>query len=141
MPFEQLIIFSTNLDPADLTDEAFLRRIPYKIEVKDPSHEEFHRLFEAFARTIRCDYQRDVIDSLLQRHFEPYNRPLRRCHPRELLMQIRNYCAYNDLPMEMTNEHFDRVVRSYFTALSGLGDDPVEVRESHGATEVFGGEG
>ena len=50
VPFEQLIIFSTNLEPEDLVDEAFLRRIPYKIEIGDPSEEEFHRLFELYAR-------------------------------------------------------------------------------------------
>jgi predicted ATPase with chaperone activity len=119
VPFEQLIIFSTNLDPTDLTDEAFLRRIPYKIEVHDPAVEEFHRLFETLARSFRCEYRREVVDGLLKRHYEPYRRPLRRCHPRDLLLQIRNYCAYNELPMEMTDAHFDRVVRSYFTALTG----------------------
>lgn len=122
VPFEQLIIFSTNLDPTDLTDEAFLRRIPYKIEVQDPTVTEFHRLFEILSRSFRCEYRRDVIDGLLQRHYRPLNRPLRRCHPRDLLLQIRNYCAYHDIPMEMTDEHLDRVVRSYFTALSG--DEP-----------------
>lgn len=125
VPFEQLIIFSTNLDPTDLTDEAFLRRIPYKIEVNDPSLEEFRRLFETLCRSFHCEYRHDVVDAMLERHYKPYQRPLRRCHPRDLLLQIRNYCAYNDLPMEMTSEHFDRVVRSYFTALSGMGDAPV----------------
>ncbi len=125
VPFEQLIIFSTNLDPTDLTDEAFLRRIPYKIEVSDPSLEEFLRLFETLCRSFHCEYRRDVVSDMVERHYKPYQRPLRRCHPRDLLLQIRNYCAYNDLPMEMTSEHFDRVVRSYFTALSGMGDAPV----------------
>ena len=143
VPFEQLIIFSTNLDPTDLTDEAFLRRIPYKIEVHDPCIDEFHRLFESLCRSFHCEYSRDVVDGLLKRHYEPYGRPLRRCHPRDLLLQIRNYCAYNDLPMEMTAEHFDRVVRSYFTALSGMGDLPVDStpqpdrRGTHGVTETF----
>ncbi len=124
VPFEQLIIFSTNLDPTDLTDEAFLRRIPYKIEVHDPSLEEFHRLFEALAPKFGCDYRKEVVDYLVRTHYYPMERPLRRCHPRDLLSQIRNYCVYNDLPMEMEQDHFDRVVRSYFTALSGQGDVP-----------------
>lgn len=125
VPFEQLIIFSTNLDPTDLADEAFLRRIPYKIEVHDPSMDEFQRLFERLCRSFHCEYRRDVVEALVRHHYQPYQRPLRRCHPRDLLLQIRNYCAYHDLPLEMTNEHFDRVVRSYFTALSGMGDVPV----------------
>lgn len=142
VPFEQLIIFSTNLDPTDLTDEAFLRRIPYKIEVHDPSIDEFHRLFETLSRSFHCEYRRDVVDDLVKRHYEPYRRPLRRCHPRDLLLQIRNYCAYQDLPMEMTTEHLDRVVRSYFTALSGMGDAPVTAPtaprpSTFGVTENF----
>lgn len=126
VPFEQLIIFSTNLDPTDLADEAFLRRIPYKIEVGDPSHEEFHRLFEMFAHSFHCEYRREVIESLIERHFAACGRALRRCHPRDLLLQIRNYCVYNDLPMEMTDEYFDRVTRSYFTVLSGGLDAPAQ---------------
>ncbi len=137
VPFEQLIIFSTNLDPTDLTDEAFLRRIPYKIEVHDPTVEEFHRLFEMFSKTYHCEYRREVVEHLLSRHYKPCNRHMRRCHPRDLLLQIRNYCAYNDLPMEMTEEHFDRVVRSYFTVLSGMDDEPRNMPSGHGETEVF----
>ena len=49
MPFDQLVMFSTNLEPRDLVDEAFLRRIPYKIEMVDPTEEEFRRLFEMLA--------------------------------------------------------------------------------------------
>ena len=57
VPFEQLIIFSTNLQPTDLADEAFLRRIPYKIEVGDPSREEFQTLFKIIAKSLHCEYQ------------------------------------------------------------------------------------
>jgi hypothetical protein len=119
VPFEQLIIFSTNLEPSDLTDDAFLRRIPYKIEVGDPSETEFHALFKIFARTFGCEYDRSAVEYLIQNHYRGPNRPLRRCQPRDLLGQIRNYCVYNDLEMQMLPEHFDRVVKSYFTVLSG----------------------
>ncbi len=114
VPFEQLIIFSTNLEPSDLVDEAFLRRIPYKIHVKDPDEAEFHLLFEIYARSFRCEYRPDVVDHLLQHHYQAAGRPLRRCHPRDLLTQIRNYCVYNDLPIEMCDDYFDRVVKNYF---------------------------
>src|SRR5205085_5855464 len=59
VPFDQLIIFSTNLEPKDLVDEAFLRRIPYKINVPDPDEEEFHRLFALTAPAVGCEYVRD----------------------------------------------------------------------------------
>jgi predicted ATPase with chaperone activity len=119
VPFEQLIIFSTNLEPAKLADDAFLRRIPYKIEVGDPAQKEFHLLFSILARSVGCRYDASAVDYLIEKHYKPNGRPLRRCQPRDLLLQIRNYCVYNDLPVEMAPEHFDRVVKSYFTVVSG----------------------
>ncbi|MFL5241504.1 MAG: AAA family ATPase [Gemmataceae bacterium] len=118
VPFDQLIIFSTNLEPKDLVDEAFLRRIPYKINVPDPDEEEFHRLFQQVSPPLGFTYNAEAVDHLLAAHFRPIQRPLRRCHPRDLLLQIHNYCSYNDLPMEMKQEHFDRVVENYFTVVS-----------------------
>ncbi len=112
VPFEQLIIFSTNLEPSDLVDEAFLRRIPYKIEIGDPDDQEFHHLFKLYAKTFGCEYRPEAVDYLLEQHYRGTNRPLRRCHPRDLLSQVRNYCAYNDLPLEMRPEYFDRVVKA-----------------------------
>jgi len=117
VPFEQLIIFSTNLEPKDLVDEAFLRRIPYKVEIGDPDSEEFHRLFQIYAGQFDCEYLPEAVDYLIQTHYAPSNRAMRRCQPRDLLNQIRNYCQYNELPMEMRTEYFDRVVRSYFTVV------------------------
>ncbi len=117
VPFEQLIIFSTNLEPSDLVDEAFLRRIPYKIEIEDPDEAEFHELFELYSKTFDCEYRPEVVDYLLKTHYQCSDRPLRRCHPRDLLNQVRDYCAYNDLPMEMRPQHFDRVIKSYFTVV------------------------
>ena len=117
VPFEQLIIFSTNLEPSDLVDEAFLRRIPYKIEIIDPSPQEFHKLFEIYCRKLNFDYTPEVVNYLLENHYLRARRRLRRCHPRDLLGQIRNFCVYNELPLEIRPEYFDRVVKSYFTTV------------------------
>lgn len=119
VPFEQLIIFSTNLQPKDLADEAFLRRIPYKIEVKDPGREEFHLLFKICCKGLNCEFKPEVVDHLIEKHYKPARRPLRRCQPRDLLNQVRNFCVYNAMPVEMKPEYFDRVVPSYFTVVSG----------------------
>jgi predicted ATPase with chaperone activity len=121
VPFEQLIIFSTNLEPLDLADEAFLRRIPYKIEVKDPSLAEFARLFEAACKTFGCRFFPEAVHYLVQTHYAPFSRPLRRCHPRDILSQIKNYCIYYGRPMELRPDYLDRVVKCYFTA---VGNDP-----------------
>jgi predicted ATPase with chaperone activity len=117
VPFDQLIIFSTNLEPHDLVDEAFLRRIPYKINVPDPDAAEFHELFRLCAPSLGCEYRPRVIDYLLEKHYRASGRQLRRCHPRDLLMQIRNYCAYHDLPLEVKEQYFDEAVANYFTVM------------------------
>lgn len=115
VPFQQLIIFSTNLDPADLVDEAFLRRIPYRIEVQDPDDEEFHRLFQIAAEKLGCNYDADAVEHLLTRCYRSEQRPMRRCHARDLLLQVRSYCMYRGLHFEMLPEYFDRVSECFFT--------------------------
>lgn len=119
VPFEQLIIFSTNLEPKDLADDAFLRRIQYKIEIGDPSLEEFRRLFELSCQSFGCPYQSQAVDYLVQTHYRPHGRPLRRCQPRDLLAQIANYCVFNGTPIQLSPQLLDRVVKSYFTVVAG----------------------
>ncbi len=117
VPFEQLILFSTNLEPSELVDEAFLRRIPYKIEVGNPSEEEFHELFELYAAQFGCTYRYEVVEDLLATHYRSKQRAMRRCHPRDMLKQLRSYCAYHRIPFEMNAEYLDRVVTSYFATV------------------------
>jgi predicted ATPase with chaperone activity len=117
VPFDQLILFSTNLEPTDLVDEAFLRRIPYKINVPDPTEDEFHELFRLAAPGIGCEYDRAAVEYLIDKHYRPVNRPLRRCHPRDLMLQIRNYCRYLGEEMYMKVEYFDLAVENYFTVV------------------------
>jgi predicted ATPase with chaperone activity len=118
VPFDQLIIFSTNLEPDELVDEAFMRRIPYKIEVGDPNEDEFHELFRIYGDEFGCSYDPAAVNHLLEKHYFPQGRAMRRCHPRDLMKQVRSYCAYHDLPVEMLAEHFDRVVSTYFAKTS-----------------------
>jgi len=117
VPFDQLIIFSTNLEPRDLVDEAFLRRIPYKIEVIDPSEQEFRDLFKMMAPQFGFEYCQGPIDYVIETHFRKAGRPLRFCQPRDLLLQVRNYCAYHNRPPELTNEFVDLAVENYFAVM------------------------
>jgi predicted ATPase with chaperone activity len=119
VPFEQLIIFSTNLEPHDLADDAFLRRIPFKVEIGDPSTEEFHLLFQVFAKKHRLECPREMVDYLIRTHYQACSRPLRRCQARDLLEQVVYYCSYNELPLELKEEYLDHAVQNYFTALKG----------------------
>jgi len=117
VPFDQLLVFSTNLEPRDLVDEAFLRRIPYKIEVFDPSEHEFRDLFRMYAERFGFEPCEASVDYLIENHYRRAARPFRFCHPRDLLLQVRNYCQYNRLPIVMSPEKFDLAVRNYFAVM------------------------
>ncbi len=117
VPFDQLIIFSTNLEPKDLVDGAFLRRIPYKIEVPDPSYHEFHALFELMAPMMGFEYDKSVVDYLIDAHYKPHDRPFRSCQPRDLLAQVKNFCAYHCVEKKLSNDGFDFAVENYFSIM------------------------
>lgn len=118
VPFDQLVIFSTNLQPRDLVDEAFLRRIPYKIQVPNPSTTHFRELFRIMCRNMDVEYHDDVVEYLIRTHYEASGRSPRACHPRDLLMQVRNLCAYQGTQIELTKDAMDFAVRCYFSVLS-----------------------
>ena len=117
VPFDQLIVFSTNLEPRDLVDDAFLRRIPYKIEVTDPSEEAFRELLVIMAPLVGVEYDEAAVNYVIEKHYTSVNRPLRCCQPRDLLLQIRNYCRYVRQPAKMTPENFDFAVQNYFAVM------------------------
>jgi chloramphenicol 3-O-phosphotransferase len=117
VPFDQLIIFSTNLEPRQLVDEAFLRRIPYKIEIIDPTEDEFRELFAMMAPKLGIEYRREPVDYLIQTHYRKAGRPFRFCQPRDLLLQVRNYCVYHKRPAELTREYLDLAVENYFAVM------------------------
>ena len=117
VPFDQLLIFSTNLQPRDLVDEAFLRRIPYKINVIDPSEQEFRTLFDLVAPRVGVPNNPAAVEYLIERHYRSAGRAMRACHPRDLLLQVRNRCLYLNQPLTVTNESFDEAVQNYFTVL------------------------
>jgi len=114
IPFDQLIVFSTNLEPKDLVDGAFLRRIPYKIEVPDPSEEEFVQLFGIMCKSLGFEHRPEAIKYLVETHYKSINRPFRLCQPRDLLLQVRNYCQFHSQPLELSCEAFDAAVLNYF---------------------------
>jgi predicted ATPase with chaperone activity len=115
VPFDQLIVFSTNLEPRDLVDDAFLRRIPYKIDVVDPTEAEFRELFKIMAPKLGFEHNQEAVDYLIKTHYGA--RPFRCCQPRDLLMQIRNFCQFQKQPPVMTPEYFDFAVENYFAVM------------------------
>jgi predicted ATPase with chaperone activity len=118
VPFDQLIIFATNLEPRQLVDEAFLRRIPYKIEATNPTEEGFRKMITSLAAKLGfLGALGPAIEYLIREHYQRPGRPFRCCHPRDLLLQVRSFCVYNDFPLELKPEYFDFAVSNYFTTM------------------------
>ena len=114
VPFDVLVVFATNLDPASLADEAFLRRIPYKIPIIDPSTDEFTRIFNLNCRRRNLRFHQVMVAYLQRRHYAPLGRPLRACHPRDLLDQVTALCRYRGIEPVITRELLDAACASYF---------------------------
>jgi predicted ATPase with chaperone activity len=120
VPFDQLLIFSTNLEPKDLCDDAFLRRIPYKINIPNPPETGFRQLFEMVGPPLGFEMNtqtKSSIDYLIENYYRKTDRPYRCCQPRDLLLQIRNRCLYLGRPLEVTPDLFDYAASVYFTIM------------------------
>jgi hypothetical protein len=114
VPFDVLIVFATNLQPESLADEAFLRRIPYKIPVTDPSLDQFTRIFELNCRRRNLRFHQVMVAYLQRRHYNPVGRAFRACHPRDLLDQVTALCRYRGIEPVITRELLDAACASYF---------------------------
>ncbi len=117
VPFKVLIVFSTNLPPRDLVDEAFLRRIRHKIEVTSPSYDEYREIFRRVAKRRGVAFDEQAVIYLLQEHYIKKNRKLRANHPRDLLEQIQDISEYLSVEPVMTREMIDRAAAAYFVEL------------------------
>jgi hypothetical protein len=113
VPFEQLVVFSTNLEEKDLTDEAFLRRMGYRARVEPPTPAAFSEIFKraAYNRGIRCDQQ--VLDHLL-RKYRLENRVMKGCEPRDLLDRATDICLFEGQALELTPKVLDTAWQNYF---------------------------
>jgi hypothetical protein len=117
IPFEMLCVLSTNLEPRQLVDEAFLRRIPYKVEVDNPTPTQFRDLFKHYAKQLSVELPSGAVESLVSEHYTNQQRPMRFCHPRDLLRQAKNYCSVHGRPMVADAESLGAAVRNYFAGL------------------------
>lgn len=114
VPFEAFMVFSTNLNPADLGDEAFLRRIRYKMRLHGPTKNEFIRIFEAFCSSCRIPCTREMIVRFIDRHYKQSRQVFRRCHPRDVLTHALNLIHFEKLAFQLTDELLDRAFESCF---------------------------
>lgn len=117
VPFDVLVIFSTNLPPKDLVDEAFLRRLRHKIEIGDPGYEEFREIFRRVAASKGIQYSDQGLAYLLQEWYIKHNRKLRASHPRDLCDQILDIARFLSLEPALTPQIIDLAAESYFVEI------------------------
>lgn len=117
VPFDVLVVFSTNLPPKDLVDEAFLRRLRHKVEIGDPSYEEFNEIFKRVCESKGVRYSQQGLAYLLQEWYIKRNRKLRAVHPRDICDQIKDISAYLNVEPAMSKELLEMAAGAYFVEL------------------------
>jgi len=117
VPFEELIVFSTNLNPTELVDQAFLRRIRHKIRVDDPSEREFHEIFRRACRSKDIVYDQKGFLYFFQEHLKKRNRALKAVYPRDILDQIIDIATYRGIRPTLTKKLIDQAADAYFVDL------------------------
>jgi len=117
IPFEQLVVFSTNLDPADLVDEAFLRRIRHKIKVSGPTAKEFHQVFQLECQGRGVKYTREGFVHLVREWYVKSKRDFTNSHPRDILDQLMDIVKYKRLEPVVTPQMIDEACSAYFVDL------------------------
>jgi predicted ATPase with chaperone activity len=117
VPFEQLIVFSTNLNPGDLVDEAFLRRIPYKINITNPTEDEFKWIFLQYCQRAGVPYNEEAVNYLIETQYRSGRRNMRCCHPRDIVDQVVNLCHFLQTEARLSREYLDHACAVYFAAM------------------------
>jgi SpoVK/Ycf46/Vps4 family AAA+-type ATPase len=117
VPFDVLIVFSTNLEPKDLVDEAFLRRIRHKIHIGNPSFEEYREIFRRMCRARKVPYDEQGLVYLLKEYYNKRHTELRACHPRDILDEILDISRYLGVQPAMSRDLIDLACTSYFVEL------------------------
>jgi hypothetical protein len=114
VPFETFLIFSTNLRPEQLGDEAFLRRIQYKMLLRSPDEQEFITIFQRFCESRSLGFSDAMISRLIDKHYRRTRKPFRRCQPRDIVSHAIDLIHFEKLPFELTDDLLDRAFESCF---------------------------
>jgi hypothetical protein len=114
VPFDVFTVFATNLDPESLADEAFLRRIPYKIHASDPTPEEYARIFELDCARRRLPFKPAIVEYLMREYYEGRELKRRACHPRDLIEQVVALARFQGRQPALSRDLVDAACQSYF---------------------------
>lgn len=127
VPFKQLIVFSTNLDPDQLVDGAFLRRIQMKVEVGGPDEKLFYQIFLAVCKQYNVPFDKKTFVHLLQSQYRTKGRVMQAVHPRDIVKTVMSICDYMGIPVALTPELVDEACDSYFVD-TNIASTPGDVR-------------
>jgi predicted ATPase with chaperone activity len=122
VPFEIFLVFSTNLTPDKLGDEAFLRRIQYKMLLRSPDLDEFRTIFCNFCKSLELDAPVPLMDAFISKHYLNTGKKFRRCHPRDVISQVVDLINFKRLPRELTEDLLDQAFASCFLSTADLVD-------------------
>ena len=114
LPFVVLVVFATNIKPAELVDEAFLRRIHYKVFAESPTEPEFSRIFENYCKDKALPFDPRMVDYLFEHIYHPRRLALRGCHPRDLIDHALSLAEYRGEPRRVTEDLLDAACATYF---------------------------
>lgn len=117
VPFDCVLIFATNLNPRDLVDEAFLRRIQFKVEVRSPGRREFEQIFRLNCQEARIPYSQAAVDLLFERFFDRYGIAPRGCHPRDILHRIRSIATFEGGTPSLHPSLLQQAAQAYFLVM------------------------
>jgi predicted ATPase with chaperone activity len=120
VPFDCLLVLSTNLDPTDLADEAFLRRIRYKVSVNSPSPEQYAEIFKRVCAARGIPFMQSGVDYLYREFYERLGIAPRSCQPRDLLDHVGDIARFLDVEPAMTDDLLNRACLSYFVKMEDL---------------------
>ena len=115
VPFEQLLIFATNLDPKDLVDDAFLRRMGYRLFINPPDKKMYASIFQRYVENSGFEYDPKRLD-YLYRLYAADQRPLRGCEPRDLIQRCADICRFENRPWALSDELLKLAWHNYFGA-------------------------
>jgi hypothetical protein len=122
VPFDQLIIFSTNLNPFSLADEAFLRRIRHKIFIGYVSPEQYLEIFRRVCAQYQIEFDPEVIRDMMARYYVISSRPFCACHPRDLIENLMDRARFLEQTPQLTSQELDYVCQTYFVKPMGVTD-------------------
>jgi len=114
IPFDQFLVFATNLEPRSLVDDAFLRRIRSKVKLTHVTREQFIDIFRLVCDNYQVEYNEEGVKYLLANHYDNGQHPMDACHPRDLLEQILDFSTFHRIPPKLTPENLDRACQVYF---------------------------